>query len=66
MEEEKLKIVEKVMQKLQPVILVAVQLLPVVAEIQALKKRLVQIGYSAEDMNKVPEGSNLGLGCGNL
>ena len=23
------------------------------------------IGYSAEDMNKVPEGSNLGLGCGN-
>ncbi|MCE5330302.1 arsenite methyltransferase [bacterium] len=23
------------------------------------------IGYSAEDMDKVPEGSNLGLGCGN-
>ena len=23
------------------------------------------IGYSDEDMNKVPEGSNLGLGCGN-
>jgi len=23
------------------------------------------IGYSKEDLNKVPEGSNLGLGCGN-
>ena len=23
------------------------------------------IGYSNEDMDKVPEGSNLGLGCGN-
>ncbi|MCL4416870.1 MAG: arsenite methyltransferase [Actinobacteria bacterium] len=23
------------------------------------------IGYSEEDLNKVPEGSNLGLGCGN-
>jgi len=23
------------------------------------------IGYSSEDMNKAPEGSNLGLGCGN-
>ena len=23
------------------------------------------MGYSEEDMNKVPEGSNLGLGCGN-
>ena len=23
------------------------------------------IGYTPEDMDKVPEGSNLGLGCGN-
>ncbi len=25
----------------------------------------MQIGYSAEDLQSVPEGSNLGLGCGN-
>ena len=24
-----------------------------------------ELGYSQEDMNKVPEGSNMGLGCGN-
>lgn len=24
-----------------------------------------QVGYSAEDLNAVPEGANLGLGCGN-
>jgi arsenite methyltransferase len=29
------------------------------------KEISANIGYSAEDMDKVPEGSNLGLGCGN-
>jgi len=24
-----------------------------------------QVGYSEEEMNTVPEGANLGLGCGN-
>ncbi len=29
------------------------------------KEISTNIGYSQEDLDKVPEGSNLGLGCGN-
>jgi arsenite methyltransferase len=29
------------------------------------KKQSARIGYSAEELNAVPEGANMGLGCGN-
>lgn len=32
---------------------------------EAQEKISKEIGYSEEEINKVPEGSNLGLGCGN-
>ena len=34
-------------------------------QIDLAKEISSNIGYSKEDLNKVPEGSNLGLGCGN-
>jgi SAM-dependent methyltransferase len=30
-----------------------------------VEQTALQLGYSPEDLNKAPEGSNLGLGCGN-
>lgn len=32
---------------------------------QAVQRQSGQIGYSQDEMNKAPAGSNLGLGCGN-
>lgn len=32
---------------------------------QTVQKQSGQIGYSQDEMNKAPAGSNLGLGCGN-
>ena len=34
-------------------------------QVDLAKEISSSIGYSKEDLNKVPEGSNLGLGCGN-
>jgi len=34
-------------------------------QVDLAKEISSNIGYSKEDLNKVPEGSNLGLGCGN-
>lgn len=34
-------------------------------QVDLVKEISSNIGYSEEDLNKVPEGSNLGLGCGN-
>jgi len=34
-------------------------------QVDLAKEISSNIGYSEEDLNKVPEGSNLGLGCGN-
>ena len=34
-------------------------------QVDQAKEISSNIGYSKEDLNKVPEGSNLGLGCGN-
>ena len=31
----------------------------------SLQERSSQLGYSAEELNAIPEGANLGLGCGN-
>ena len=28
-------------------------------------KKVVKIGYTDEELKEVPEGANLGLGCGN-
>jgi arsenite methyltransferase len=30
-----------------------------------IKKAVQEFGYSAEDLASIPEGSNLGLSCGN-
>jgi hypothetical protein len=30
-----------------------------------IKKRTVDLGYSKEEITRVPEGANMGLGCGN-
>lgn len=32
---------------------------------QSVQRQTKQIGYSQEEMNKAPSGSNMGLGCGN-
>lgn len=32
---------------------------------QTIQKQTGEMGYSNDEMNKVPDGSNLGLGCGN-
>ncbi len=32
---------------------------------QSAKEASMNVGYSAEDVNSVPDGANLGLGCGN-
>jgi len=32
---------------------------------QSVKDASLSVGYSAEDVNSVPDGANLGLGCGN-
>ena len=32
---------------------------------ESIEKRTVDLGYSKEEMTRVPEGANMGLGCGN-
>jgi len=32
---------------------------------KSVEKRAVELGYTKEEMSKVPEGANMGLGCGN-